>query len=735
MLKRVTWSDSRVYRSYAKHEPIEFYLKALSNSSSFDLLLGYFSSSAINVLSLGFASFIYNGGKVRIVANHILSKKDKEILIAAESGTYDETIIDLSNINQLRNNLDDYGIHFFNCLAYLIAKKRIEIVLVTPKEGKGISHYKSGNFSDGKNIVGFKASCNFTYSGISQNLEEVEVFLSWENNRSTKLIESQKSYFEMIFDKKADFVKYIDPEDIQEAIHNKFQDRSIEELLINEKELLNAKRNILENKNLIKVIAEQEAKINLIANTPRFPFITGPRDYQKEAYSNWVKNNKNGIFAMATGTGKTITSLNCLLNEYISTGIYNCLILVPTITLVNQWVNEAKAFNFKNIYCISSKNRWKKSVTTMLASLKRNNKSFIIISTYASFATDTFQSLLPLIPSSSLLIADEGHNIASPTIRELLDKVRIENRIGLSATPKRVYDEEGTRAMEEFFNDNEPYTYVFSMERAIKEGILTKYNYYPHIIKLTSEEFQEYNNLTKKLVRFFDSKTGSFKEGAEIILLKRKRIIHKAKNKLKATRQLLADRYEAQGNLRYTFVYVPEGIVSSEYDLSEDWYEDPKIIDVYTREIALIDETITVNKFVSGLKERDEILSQFQLGEIQVLASMKCLDEGVDIPRAEHAIFCSSTGNPRQFIQRRGRILRKHKDKNVATIHDLVVIPDSQEAETYEVEKRLVEKELERVMYFASLAQNPLYTEDIFENICQYYGLNIYTIQSNLSTQ
>ena len=137
------------------------------------------------------------------------------------------------------------------------------------------------------------------------------------------------------------------------------------------------------------------------------------------------------------------------------------------------------------------------------------------------------------------------------------------------------------------------------------------------------------------------------------------------------------------------------------------------------------------------MKDRDDVLNQFQDGLIDVIASMKCLDEGVDIPRAETAIFCSSTGNPRQFIQRRGRILRKHSEKKYAIIHDLVVIPDyeaqAEESDTFELEKRMVKSELERVMYFASLSKNPYLTEEVFSNVCKHYNLNIYTIQQELT--
>lgn len=731
MLRDCDWSLDRDYKTGSENEPIQFYLDGLANSNEFNLLLGYFSSAAINLMSVGFATFISKGGKMRLVINHLLSKKDKAVIQKAESGINNK-VFNLSDVVSLNQVLDDYDLHFFECLAYLISQKRIEIKVIKPKDGKGIAHYKSGVFSDGIDSVGYKASCNFTVFGLSENLEELEAFLSWENGRSNKLIKKQLQIIDDYFDEKDDDVEYVPAENIEIVIKERFGNKEISELLIQEEQLLNKKSKLISNKRTKATITKLFEEIDIIRRKPKFPFPQGPRDYQIEAYENWVNNNFKGIFAMATGTGKTITSLNCVLQEGVRNGYYQAFILVPTITLVNQWVDEVKAFNFQNIYCISSKVDWKKEITTMLAQIKRVNKSFIIICTYASFTKDSVQALFPLLPNDTILIADEGHNIASQRIRKLMPKVNLNKLIGLSATPKRIYDEEGTLAMESFFNDSEPYTYVFSMEKAIKEGILTKYEYFPHIINLSNEEFEEYYNETKKLAKFFDSETGSLREGADKILLKRKRIVQKAVGKLDLLREILKERFKKDGNLNYSFVYAPEGIVKENYDLSEVWEDDPRIIDLYLREIAMIDESITVNKYVSDMAFKNDIIEQFKNGNIQVLASMKCLDEGVDIPRAEYAIFCSSTGNPRQFIQRRGRILRRHADKHKAIVHDMVVIPKMTSSETYDVERKLVIKELERVMYFASLSENFYYTEDIFKEICEFYDLNLYTIQANL---
>jgi len=743
MLSKTDWSINRIYRTGTENEPLEFYLNALANSNQLEMLLGYFSSSAISLLSLGFAKFLYNNGSIKFVINNILSENDK---IAIQNGllTNEENEeFDITNIQEIKSVLDEYGIHFFECLAWLISQKKIQFQIVKPKDKLGISHYKSGVFSDGTNKIGFKGSCNFTASGLLENLEELDIFLSNEDIRSKKWIENQNAYFDCIFLGNADFVEYLNVNQIQVAIYNEFGDKNINELLTHEKELIAKKKRIIQNPKIISLMENIQIDIDTILREPSFPYPSGAREYQKQAYQNWVSNDYKGIFAMATGTGKTITSLNCVLEESKKTDkkLYHAIILVPTITLVEQWEKEAKSFNYNNIIKVSSKFDWKKELATTLSISKRIPTSFIVISTYASFVKDSFQLLLKNFPPDTIFVADEGHNLASSSVLNSLQQFSLSKRIGLSATPKRIYDEEGSLAMERFFNDKEPYTYSYSMEKAIDNEVLCKYYYFPHIVTLTSDEFADYYEITKRLTKYltYNSQGSELSEVAQTLLLKRKRIIHKASNKLSKTIEILKSEFQKRKTLKYTFVYVPEGISNEITETCEEFdKENVKLINQFTREIAKIDDSITVNQFISGKPDRDEILSQFKSGKIQVIASMKCLDEGVDIPRAEYAVFCSSTGNPRQFIQRRGRILRRHPDKHLATIYDLVVVPDfeniEKDSETFIIEKRLITKELERVMYFASLSINPYYTEDVFKQVCDYYDLNLYTIQNELRT-
>lgn len=744
MLKDCDWSLDRDYKTGSENEPLQFYLDGLANSNEFSLLLGYFSSSAINLLSVGFAAFISKGGRMKMVINHLLSAKDKEAISKVEEGSQqDLKVFDLTDASILHRYLDEYSTHFFECLTYLISEKRIEIKVIKPKNGKGIAHYKSGVFSDGQDAVGYQASCNFTYYGLSENIEQLEAFLSWENGRSNKLIRKQLKLIDDYFSEKDEDVEYISISDIEVVLKDRFGKKDINELLVQEEQLLKKKQSLISNPKLKKTIVKLFGEIERIRTIPKFPYSEGPREYQIKAYGNWVANNYNGIFAMATGTGKTITSLNCVLNEYKKSNdeVYHAFILVPTITLVEQWEKEAKSFNFQDVITVSSKTKWESRLATTLSTAKRIPTSFVIIGTYASFIRERFNKYAKQLPTDTVFIADEAHNIGSPSVIEKLKAITLQKRIGLSATPKRSYDPEGSKAMERFFGDAEPYTYAFSMEKAITDDILCQYDYHPHLVQLTSDELEDYAEITKKLARLYSPSGNGFEnnEIAERLLLKRKRIIHKAENKLSKTLEILRGRYEQDGKLEYTFVYVPEGYatnLSENDDVIETDEENLRIINQYTSAIGNIDTNILVNQFVSGMPDRDEVLDQFKQGRIQVIASMKCLDEGVDIPRAEHAIFCSSTGNPRQFIQRRGRILRKHPDKHKATIHDLVVIPDfsmsSKGSDTYNLERNLVKKEIERVMYFASLSENPYETEQLFEEVCDHYELNIYTIYEEL---
>ena len=704
-------SDVFFKHSYSSgyDEPKDFFTEALIESSTFDLGLGFFSSSGIRSLSYGFALFIANGGKMRVVMNHILSQEDKEIIEKGQKHPVEdfENHI-LFDIKKLVETLSKEDEQFFRCLSYLISINRIEFVATVSTKG-GLGHDKYGIFKDEKgNKVAFIGSANFSQSALELNGETITVFTSPDDD---KRIAEYQALFDQSWENDTPHLVHIPIEHVKTFIREKFPKTSLTNLL---EEGINLRENIGIDNNIpakyCKPISRRILdKIEFKELEPRFPF-PEERRIQIDAYSAWIENGKKGIFAMATGSGKTVTALNCIRKQYKENGYYKAIIVVPTQALAIQWEHETKSFNYQNIVSTHSDKDWKNILSRYITrSLLDSTKSIILITTYATFNRNDIQSFLKKVRGveTFIYVADEAHNIGSQNSLNHLPEM-INWRIGLSATPERIYDDLGSEKLYEFFNSKPPkYTYRYTMKQAIEEGILCHYDYYPIFIELTSSEMEEYERISDQLRKYIDADTGKYKPDAEKLLLKRKRIIHKAENKKIAISDLLEELRQKQ-KLDYTFVFVPEGYepdysINDSYNINQD---DVHIIDEYAQMFK--EHGYSYHKYISGLDDAPSILQNFADGDIQILLSMKCLDEGVDIPRAEHAIFCSSTGNPRQFVQRRGRVLRKCKGKEKAKIWDLIVTPPNILDESNSIERNLFLNEVKRIINFAALADNQI---------------------------
>ena len=362
--------------------------------------------------------------------------RDKQALLTGTSANPDGYAFSEDDFQALRQTLDSYGHHFFACIAWLIASKRMQIQAIRPKDRRGISHYKSGIFYDGTSRVKFKGSCNFTASGLLENLEELDVKLSWKTD--VDAFSEYEHEYNQLFNGQTDYAELILFTDIEEAIVREYGGKDLDELLTDEAKLATERAKQIRSKVHQTAVANILQKIETYRTTPRFPYEQGPRDYQQEAAQNWVVNDYKGIFAMATGTGKTITSLNCVLNEYQKTGQYQAVILVPTTVLVEQWTHECRKFNFWEIITVSAKSKnWQAELGNIRNKLSFGvATSFIIIVTYKSFTKPQFQTYFKRLPITTVLLADEAHNIASPSVAKLLDGIHLPKRIGLSATPQ-----------------------------------------------------------------------------------------------------------------------------------------------------------------------------------------------------------------------------------------------------------------------------------------------------------
>ena len=599
----------------------------------------------------------------------------------------------------------------------MIKTKRINVKVVVFVKG-GLPHEKYGIFTDeNENKIYFCGSMNMTANALLDNLETIECTCSWKGKDSLDKVKNMEAHFLKVWNGNSENIHVYEAREFCNEIVRSYSGKDPEQLLKREKEFVDT--------------WQKDNYIN-VSKVPHFPtkYKDGARPYQEEAYQEWIANGKKGIFAMATGTGKTVTSLNCALHEYQVDGYYHLLILVPTLDLVEQWKEELKAFGFRKILGVSSLNAlWRKEMLEIVRKIQRGvNVDFCIISTYDSFVNKDFQSMLSKLSDTMLLIADEAHNIGGKRVKACFKELTITKRIGLSATPERIYDEDGTRQIAQFFADERPYVFSFPMSKAIEEGRLCKYYYFPYIVYLNNDEMALYSMITRKLALLWDSEKCQFKNKleAEKLLMNRKRIIHKCQDKVRVFREILQDIGEEK--LKYTFVYAPQG--NYEHSELEEEYDCNSFIQRLLDETKAIYPNKRCNTFV-GTDSKDKratLLKAFGQGTIDVLFAMKCLDEGVDVPRAECGIFTSSTGNPREFIQRRGRLLRNHAEKTFSYIYDMVVIPSTINREecNSSMERNQVKSELKRVAYFASLAVNCYANNGAYEvlnGVAQHFGI------------
>ena len=341
------FADLREYESTGKNIPLEFYLKTFPLSKKIDIFLGYYSSYVFKTLSHAMASFIYNGGTMRIITNEFLSENDKKNLLE-NSNNIDPKYIS-SLIRNKKLNLDPESAHFYDCLKYLMNNNRLKIqpVKFIKNDDDGLEHKKQLILYDGQDYISTSGSINLTLSAIIKNDETFTLDLPWEYSEITqKRIEERRKTFESIINKENRDFKYIDSNDIISNIKEFSNDKNLAELMSDSKKLKSSIKISEQIKELIRLSKEDlDQKIRL-SNKPKFPF-DEPYPYQNLAYNSWVENNFSGLFEMATGTGKTLTSILCLINEYYKTNIQKNIIVVPGKELVRQWVDEYRAVLLK----------------------------------------------------------------------------------------------------------------------------------------------------------------------------------------------------------------------------------------------------------------------------------------------------------------------------------------------------------------------------------------------------
>lgn len=694
------------YRSRLDNVARDFYIPLLKEAVSYKRSVGFFSSSILVEISKGIIGLINNGGTIQLVASPRLS--DEDVTAIRKGYEQRNKIIQNALMRQLTEPENKYQSDRLNILANLIADGYLDIKIALTEDGSefGMYHEKMGIIEDAEgNKVAFSGSNNETANALLANYETVDVYTSWSVD--LERVQNKEASFQAIWHGYEPSIRTIEFNELSEAIIQKYKKSSVDYKTIDYSE---------------DAIPQIERECSFFKVPDNFEFY----DYQKDAIDNWIKKSCCGIFDMATGTGKTYTALGAIselshiLNEELAV-----IIVAPYQHLVEQWVEDILKFNVRPIVAYSYPGqRWRQQfVDAVNAYNVKAINHFCVITTNATFSNEDFQNTLHKFKRNFCFVVDEAHNFGAKKLSSLLP-LKARYRLALSATIERHHDEEGTNALKNYFGPKPCIS--FPLSEAIQKGFLTKYYYHPVIVYLNEDEREKYNEYTRKIIKC----GGASKENCEKnpyverLLIERARIVAGCHEKV----DKLIEVMEPYKKDNYILVYCG----ATKYDLDMSDSEDIKQIDIVTKKLH---DTygMKVHKFTSAenKEERAEIKEMFADGQsLQVITAIKCLDEGVNIPAIKKAFILASSTNPKEYIQRRGRVLRKFPGKEYADIFDFITLPrpledvDLCSPEEINYDLALVRKEFVRMLDFANTARNPYSINELRDNILSAYNRN-----------
>ena len=637
------------YRSLIDDMVRDFYIPCLENAVSYRRAVGFFSSSSLVEVSQGIAKMAQNGGKIRIVASPYLSDEDIEAIKTGYENR--KEVIEQALLRQLHEPVNYYASERMNMLANLVADGilDIRIAYTMDRSGMGMYHEKMGIIEDDEgNVIAFSGSNNESATAMSINYETMDVFRNWGDSSEKERVQLKCNAFHSIWNNNEPNIEVMEFENITKALIEKYRRKS-------------TNFNIDKEEYPDGVSAEGERSIDKTTIAPRIPEGFELRDYQVEAIDKWEEQDFKGIFDMATGTGKTYTGLGAAarLSKRLEDRLA-LIIVCPYQHLVEQWVEDIVLFGMKPIigYSSSIQRSWKKNLESAIRDQKlkvRKREFFCFVTTNATFSSEFVQNQLSKIRSDILLMVDEAHNFGADNLRRLL-LPNYKYRLALSATLDRHGDPEGTEALYRYFGGK---CIEYSLEKAIGEGKLTPYKYYPVIVSLSDIELQEYDNLTTQIAKCLTKdKRGKtvLSEKGKRLALQRSRLVAGASGKIQALEKYIMPYIED----KHILVYCGATTV---FDGNQ---ENMQIDNDEIRQIDLVTDLLgnklhmKVSQFTSkeNVEERNILKREFADGSnLQALIAIKCLDEGVNIPKIKTAFILASTNNPKEYIQRRGRVL------------------------------------------------------------------------------
>lgn len=698
------------YKTY-KHNIVKaFYTPVLQESVLYQRSVGFFSSTALIELTKGISGIVENGGKIQFIVSPYLNQED---IKAIQKGYENRKIIERALLREYKEPENYFQEERLNLLSHLIENGHLEIkvAFTPPNKSTGMYHEKVGIVTDaiGNKIV-FTGSLNETINAFYNNYESIVVFTSWEESK--QYAEEMQKDFETLWNNEDADLEVIE-----------FPDVIKEKIKVNQKTQINYGVDEKEKE-------KEHESIIIQKGIPHIPLGFELRDYQKDAIEKWKYNNYRGIFDMATGTGKTYTGLGAITELYEDKKRLAVIIVCPYQHLVEQWVEDIKLFNMLPIigYSSSKQKNWKKRLENDIFDFSIGViNCFCFVTTNATYSSKFVSKQMSYLGSDTLLLVDEAHNFGSPNLRNKLYP-NIEYRLALSATLDRHGDEAGTVCLRKYFGEK---CIEYDLKRAIKEGKLTPYYYYPVVVYLDEEEMEQYRDISYKVSKeCHKDKRGNLKisDRGKMLLLQRARIVAGAKNKLLELKKLM-QKYKDDTHI---LVYCGATRVRTfEYDESENDEEGERQV-VAVSKILGNELGMKVTHFTSNesAEEREVIKRRFAAADpYQAIVAIKCLDEGVNIPSIKTVFILASTTNPKEYIQRRGRVLRLAHNKPYAVIYDFVTLAKSLDdvnpySTDYNCERALAKRELVRIKEFGEISLNSRYADELISDLEDVYELS-----------
>jgi len=671
-LEEDDWPDTS-YDSKINNIVTEFFIPALAESTTYRRIGGLFSSSSFALCARGIKELIANEGKMQLIVSPILSKEDAKAIRDASSDLV-QNVIEKSINRELDSIESEFEKDHVAALSYLLKKESLEIRIDIPKDendnpldsetiiDRNILAEKRGIFQDrdGKTIS-FRGPVNANRESWEKGIFSITVDVSWIAGQKQHVLDDIK-IFEELWDK-SDTIKL--PKKLREEISRTAPDK--------------------EDIDLEKY------------NVPPWAILPNGRklwDNQIRAVNAWADNNFHGIFTIATAGGKTLAALA---GASLTPKNVLVLIVVHGLELVTQWEKEIKAFDPKaNLTICDSNHDWG-NLAFITSQFYRDKEKkefenrFYVLANDATASGDEFLKFFKHVdPQNIAFIADEVHHLGAVTYQSVLT-IKSNYRLGLSATFVRQWDKEGTKAIQNYFG-RELLEAKYSIREGIRDGRLCQYTYHPFFATLEQDEFDKYYELTldiaSLLSRIKKDDNPKLEKDLQVLNSLRADIIKKAKNKINSYKNIIKERPK----LPYV-IFLDDTIQLEQFRTG------------HKEVISEINQTSTekmdyTNFIFDGRTEpwqRKIILDQ-SVSHKKPIFSMYCLDEGIDVPEFQGAILVSSASSERQYIQRRGRILRGGSKGKIAELYDIIVFPELQGSETEnDTARKIIDNELKRV--------------------------------------